>query len=337
MSDSAPDGEAERGELLETAAHWLLRILKDDDPNTRRNLDIWLAASPANAEAYAEVRAAMELTRRYSDDAGMLQFRQDALDRMAGQRRTRRRYAIAVAIAIVLAIPAGWIAYSQLTMPTPQIAAAYPVTRYRTNVGQNRVVTLPDGSTVTLDTDSAMQVAFSASERRIVLDRGQASFKVASDRQRAFTVVSGDRQVVAHGTEFDVRLDPGRVTVALLEGAVSVAPIAGGRGSPVRLQPNEVLTADGNNVAVHHGNVRDLMSWRDGLLIFENRDLRSAAREMGRYDKVRVEFADQRAAQMRISGSFHAGETRAFAEALVDILPLAIANQTQNRIVLKAI
>ncbi|MGC4110290.1 MAG: FecR domain-containing protein [Nocardioides sp.] len=337
MSEPAPEAPSAGERLLEEAALWHERMAQDPDHRTRNAFANWIAASPVNAGAFAEVEATVALAREAAEDPGLLALRHQTLARVALSRRrpwyTTR--AAAAALVLALAVPAAWFSYSHVAALTSGEATAAPQ-QYRTAVGERRTIQLADGSEVTLNTDSRLKVTYSAEERRLVLDRGQALFKVAKDAARPFTVTSGNRQVVAHGTEFDVRVDTDLFRVALLEGSISFAPHAGRPAGLVKLQPNEVLTARGDRIAVDHEDVRALASWREGLLVLHDRDLRSAAAEMNRYDATQIEFADERTARMRISGAFRVGDTQAFADALADVLPIETTERTADRIVLKA-
>lgn len=332
MSEQLP--EIDEG-VIEQAALWHERLARDAQ-RTRDALDAWLAASPAHAEAFAEIEATLAIARNAADDPGLLALRHQTLARVALRRRPwYGSRAVAAAVALVLAVPTVWLGYPYVaTLGTGD--AAIPTQHYRTAIGDRRTIQLADGSEVTLNTDTALDVAYSAQERRLVLQRGQALFKVAKDAARPFTVTSGPRQVTAHGTEFDVRVDADLFRVALLEGSVSIRTPADRSVSPITLKPNEVLTARGNRIAIDSEDARALASWREGLLVLHDRDLRSAAAEMNRYDARHIEFADERTARMRISGAFRLGDAQAFAEALTDVLPIETTENTSHRIVLKA-
>src|SRR5262249_39417186 len=91
---------------------------------------------------------------------------------------------------------------------------------YRTPVGGIESVPTADGSTITLNTDSQIRVALSASERRIELKHGEAYFEVAHDPNRPFVVHAGNKRVIAVGTKFSVRRDYDDVQVVVTEGKV---------------------------------------------------------------------------------------------------------------------
>lgn len=129
----------------------------------------------------------------------------------APPRRFNRVWAAAAAVVLAIGLSAGaWLLHSGGT-------------HYRTQVGEQRDVILPDGSKVTLNTDTALAVRYSDERRYIVLERGEALFVVKHDTGRPFDVAAGDTLTRALGTEFNVDMRSSKVTVSVLEGAVRVA------------------------------------------------------------------------------------------------------------------
>src|SRR3546814_14300232 len=112
---------------------------------------------------------------------------------------------------------------------------------YRTVLGERRVVTLADGSTVSLDAASEVRVAYSERARELALVRGQARFDVAHDPRRPFAVQARDQRVVAPGTAFNVDLFGPQVLITLIEGHVPVLDAtsspAAPTAQPVALRP----------------------------------------------------------------------------------------------------
>src|SRR3546814_3917007 len=103
---------------------------------------------------------------------------------------------------------------------------------YRTVLGERRVVTLADGSTVSLDAASEVRVAYSERARELALVRGQARFDVAHDPRRPFAVQARDQRVVATGTAFNVDLFGPQVLITLIEGHVQVLEATSSRAAP---------------------------------------------------------------------------------------------------------
>ncbi|ULQ48007.1 FecR domain-containing protein [Flagellatimonas centrodinii] len=248
-------------------------------------------------------------------------------------------------------------------------------TLYRAAVGERYAVTLDDGTALTLNTDSRAAVRFDDGVRQVRLLQGQALFEVAKNPQRPFIVTAGTHRVTALGTAFDVRLSPQQFEVTLIEGKVEVtdaelppataqgaAPAAEGGPPPgvqepalstvlspgqkftVALAPEDVTTAP--DVAatapprpapvVLQTDVRKVISWREGRVIFEGDRLDEAVAEMNRYGIRRVELANTELGALRISGIFNTGNPNVFVETLTQYLPLQVVAADPERIVLAA-
>lgn len=330
--------------LLETAAHWHERLAATPgDAALRAAFEAWRAADPAHAAAFAEIVAAHALARGAGETPAMLVLRHETLARLVVPRRSRSRLrpAIAAGLAAAMLGALTWQVLPPLpgtetiepARPAAVIAAASGV--YRTGVGERLTLTLADGSTAVLNTGSRLRTAYTAGERRLVLEQGQALFEVAKERGRPFVVSAGDQLIVAHGTAFDVRLARDEVKVALIEGQVTVKPRTAAKAQGVDLRPRELLVARGTATSVRRiENVEQVASWRDGILIFENNSLAEAAAEMSRYVPQRIEIVDPAVARIRISGAFHAGETDTFLEALDMHFQVTVVERTPERILL---
>lgn len=242
----------------------------------------------------------------------------------------------------------GWLR-SLTTSATPS-ATPEPTEQYATQVGQRSTVTLQDGSTVELNAKSIIRVRFTATQRRVDLLSGQALFHVAKGSQRPFVVAAGDREIVAIGTEFDVRRDSSSVRVTLVEGRVAVTqpPVDFNSETPrqwslqkpasgaVYLEPGQQsVTQEASGVTrVVSVDVQKVIGWRDGRVSFEDVTLVDALIEMNRHSLRQIRLADPALAQQRISGTFRAGEQQAFVEALESYFPLMVKVNDDAEIVL---
>jgi transmembrane sensor len=93
---------------------------------------------------------------------------------------------------------------------------------YATGIGERRLITLKDGSTIDLNSRSKVRVSFSDRERDVEFLEGQALFSVARDASRPFIVSVGKTAVRAVGTQFDVYRRSSGTTVTVVEGRVAV-------------------------------------------------------------------------------------------------------------------
>jgi transmembrane sensor len=168
--------------------------------------------------------------------------------------------------------------------------------------------------------------------------QGQALFKVAKHLPAPFEVYAGDQRITALGTVFDVRLEPDRVKVALLEGSVRVASASPTDSAEPRrevvLDPGQALEQRGSIVRVSDINPKRTNSWIDGVLDFDDEPLASAVAEVNRYSehKIILEGAEIRA--LRISGIFTTGDTERFAQTMAELFSLDVAHDTSGRIIL---
>jgi transmembrane sensor len=336
MTDRAPLEQARS--VIEEAAEWHGRLADaPDDQELRTAVDAWKTADPAHMLAFADVEIAHATARSMAETPELLALRHETLGRLVASRQTPWR-AIAASVALLVAIGGGWFGWQALRPGAggaPQIAAVEPGL-YRTGIGERLTVTLDDGSTAVLNTQSRLRVAYTATERRLVLETGQALFEVAKGQKRPFMVVAGDRTIVAHGTMFDVRLGgKAGVEVALIEGEVSVRNNAAPQSHAITLKPREVLSVTASAASVKPIAEPDqVVSWRDGMVVFENEDLTSAVAEMNRYSRQAIILEGDGLKTIRVSGAFRTGESGAFVEALQLSFPVGIAERTPEKIVL---
>lgn len=305
------------------AAEWVARLQnRPNDLGLRRDFDSWLKADPANKDAYASASDAWARLGALSDEPEILAARarlkaELAADQKRRHARPQMRWAAAVA-ALVTAGGFGtalWLA----TAPSDHAPAVAPAQTaqivYRTGVGEQKVITLADGSVATLSTDSVLRVTEMGARRALTLDRGEAFFQVAKNPQRPFVVTADGRTVTALGTAFNVRIDPGKWSVSLLEGKIRVADPAA--HNSVDLLPGSRLEQQaGSTWAVAAADVAALTSWRDGSVTFDNQPLAEIVGELNRYSVRKIRIDSPRVAATPMSGRFKTGDVSGFVDAL---------------------
>lgn len=209
---------------------------------------------------------------------------------------------------------------------------------YRTKIGERRAISLEDGSTIELNTDSQVRVRLGKAQRQLTLDRGQAMFAVAHDASRPFVVTAGDTAVRAIGTRFEVWREKDAVRVILAEGKVQVTKAAT-TGSPPA--PPIILAAGARldvtktkitaPVAV---DVAAATGWTQGRLTFKDTRLADAAAEVNRYSRRQVIIAPTLADQ-RFNGVFDTGDIDAFAHGVAAALNLSRSTRADGAIELR--
>ncbi len=299
-------------EVFAEAAAWIARL---HGPNrslqTDKGLRRWLDADAAHASAFEAMTAAWEVTGRIP--AGPFP-KVSRWERM-GYRQGFVRSALAVAAAAVLAV-AGFI-YLQRSNGVG------------TTVGEQRLLTLQDGTRVFLNTSTRIVVQYEQAARRVRLESGEALFDVARQAGRPFVVEAGGRQVRAIGTAFVVRDDPDRLTVTLVEGKVAVSEP--GTAVPAYLSPGQRLTLTGHGTPqVDRPSIEKATAWRRGLVDFETTELRVAVEEMNRYSERKLVVRNTDAAKLPITGVFRAGDSSSFAAAVARAYGLQVSETPQE-------
>jgi len=303
---------------LDQASTWFARLrTRSVSAATLEAYRDW-RQQPGNREAYIEVERLWTKAGALHGDAEIAQAVTDALTRSEGarQRRPHPLWGLGLAVA-VLTLAGAALLWPRLSAST-----------YATDVGEQRVVVLKDGSRLRLDTNTAVKVRLGARERRIDLVRGQALFEVAHDTTRPFRVMAGQAEVVALGTRFDVRRDGAAVRVTLLQGRVSV--VAHNAAGKVLLTPGQQVTAGkalGHPRAV---DVQTAVDWTSGRLVFQDTPLPAAIAEVNRYSRTPVVLQAPRAAGVTVSGAFDGGDVDAFVAAMSELHGLRAKSDGQT-------
>lgn len=238
--------------------------------------------------------------------------------------------AISVSLCTAMAIT---LVLTTLVTPTPsdQVIAS--------TVGERRKITLPDGSHVMLDTDSAISIRVTARERRVFVLKGRASFAVAHDPFRPFRVATDAMTVTAIGTDFDVSTTARTRSVTLVHGRVSVTPFhlrENVKGRSFMLSPGQQMTLTRSGVIEQFKTV-DLASttaWRQGRLEFTQVLVADAIAQANRYSTLKIRLLDPTIGSEQFDGSFRVGQTADLANALCEYFDLKIARTSPGEIFL---
>ncbi|EQB29815.1 FecR family protein [Sphingobium ummariense] len=316
----------------EAAIWWATcRQLDPDWFAADERFEVWLD-DPANSEAWHAIDRRIEQVGAFATMPEVREMRRAALELARVRKRSiGPRWALGTALAasVLAAIGLGSLTLSPRAVP--DIATVDNVQRFATAIGQRRDILLDDGSKVTLNTDSLVEVRYSADRRDVRLLQGEAMFHVAKNTARPFIVSAQSRQVTALGTAFDVRIrQDGHIQVLLVEGKVRVEPVRHnglGRIIPAldrtELSPGQQLIAEGQGeVEVVAADVERETAWNRGALIFRGDSLGDAVEEVNRYSAMPLMVDDPTIARLKVSGIFPTANQADFVAALEALYPV---------------
>ncbi len=326
----------------EQAVEWLL-VLEEATPETRQRFGDWLLESPLHVQAFlrastmdallerADPRRALAIdvhAATCGDTPDIVPPEQPAANAISRKHSPRKHRALMVAALAALAVAAA------LLWRPPDFAAWLPETlpaQYRTTVGEQRTIELPDGSVLHMNTGSAVQVRFTAGERHVRLLEGEAMFRVQPDPTRPFRVYSGYSIIQALGTVFNVERRHGSALVSVLEGAVQIDhdpaftphknaahPLAS-PSPPVRLDAGEQVRVarDGTINTPAPANLDQISAWRQRRLIFVDEPLHTIAEAFNRYNRTpKIRIGDEQARQRRYAAAFDADDPQSLLTVL---------------------
>jgi transmembrane sensor len=292
---------------VKEAAIWLARLRADDrSTEDERAFRAWLTADPRHAAAFESVNGVWDSVGALSRDLrnGKVEL----------ESRFNRRALLMGGIGLAVAA-GGTVAFMQ--------SAAAEV--YKTDVGEQKHVTLKDGTGLFLDTDTKLVVDFTDNSRNVVLRYGRANFRVAPDAKRAFAVEAAQKLVIGTRSNFDIRRDGDNVSVLLIHGVATVKNASADADAGRQLSDGERLSfTSGQSPRLDKPNLLPLLAWHTGQAIFENSALSDVVREMNRYSTVKLEVDDARISRLKVSGVYRVGDNGNFARSLSRLLPIEI-------------
>ena len=297
------------------------------DPGYREELEGSLEFL-AGAEALADDREIRGIARDFR--------------RVLQKRRSRRKLALGIAAGMLVASSAVLTHFSPWSGP-----ADSHLQKYFTRIGEQQTIRLIDGSVITLNTGGQLVVDYSGSLRRVLLERGEAYFEVADDPNRPFSVDLGLRTVTAIGTAFNIRKDPHRYQVAVIEGAVAIheatddvfaspPPVSIYGTGPPRVEAGWVVEFDVSRDALRafrSESIERYQDWRSGMLSFHDESLYRVVQELNRYSRTKILIEDASIMELSVFTALRVGEIDSALKGLEEVLPIQVTRH-YDRIVI---
>jgi len=323
-----------RAEIDEEAARWIWRMESGQASaaGERETLECWLREDPRHRRALDElskVWSVLDVPAGAQHDAriaGLARVEGRSVRRIGGWRWL----SAAAGLAVIVIGAALWL------------GSRNEIQTVSTAVGRHRNVTLADGSVVTLNTNTIVDIDLGRHRRTVHLRKGEAHFEIAHDRSRPFLVIAGDAVVRAVGTEFEVRLHADQhVDVLVNEGRVEVRdelpglPVGSGdANSGPAMAANVHAVSAGERFStgssihavtpVSPAQVDSELAWREGAIVFDSEPLSEAIAEIERYTDTRIIVLNPEVGRLLVGGRFKTDDLQGFLDGLEAALPVGV-------------
>ncbi|OZI71417.1 FecR domain-containing protein [Bordetella genomosp. 12] len=299
-------------ESLSHAAQWYATLQAEDASDADRHAwRAWLEASAKHALAWRHIE---QISQKF-DPLRTQGGRQAALTstRIVRQAASGRRRAMGL---IVTGIGLGIIGWS-----SGRNWWAANMADYHTSVGQQRELTLPDGTRIWLNTDSAVNVHYDDTSRSLTLVAGEILIQTAPDaRGRPFFVNTSSGRLQALGTRFTVHLLDKQVQVDVFEGAVQILTAA---GAERRVDAGQQARFGNESISPPGEAAQARQAWSRGIVVADNVPLSQLIDELSRYRRGHISVAPE-VADLRVMGTYPANDSDRALALLEQTLPLRI-------------
>lgn len=302
-----PDAPPPVSEVQRTAHAWVVRLTSGSVlPSDRAAARAWCEQAPEHQQAFVEARRLWCLSAHL------------AQPRAAARPSSRRTWAVGIAASLVLGLGLVWVQRMALDAD------------YYTGTGERRQVVLADGSRITLNANSAVDVNLAADGRRITLRKGEALFDVAPDPQRPFSVQAGELSATALGTIYAVRREGQSVDVTVRRGRVAVTE----GPDKVTLGVGETVAARADGLGAKQPvDVDKALAWEQGRLVFEMTPLSQVLEQVERYRPGILLITDTRLGALKVSGTFQLDHLDEGLATLQSVFALKIERYTDYLLV----
>lgn len=316
-----------RGMLRGEAASWLARLQSGRDPNIQLKFRQWHDSDARHA-------AAFEAVRRSYEQAGLLRHSSRVTPQGLGlrpqppARSSSRGYAVAAAIAVAVFVPAGVLLVAGV-LPLSGTSAMVLATR----VGEIRQFDLADGSRVTLDTATKVEVEIGRSRRSAHLAYGRARFQIVRAKAPFIIEAAGATVSAQHGV-LDVQQVGQQGHIQVLAGTVALGGSPENGRSPLLIGAGEAVTFN-KDAAGQESISAPGADWTTGMLQFNGTPLSEAVQLANRYSSEKIIVADD-LKPVRVTGAYRAGDVAGLARSLAAAFHLSLERTASGDLLLRS-
>jgi transmembrane sensor len=325
--------------INDAAASWFARREAGFNPRESAEFLRWCETDVRHAAAFERAEAAHRLLARLPESPAAAAMLAE-VNALCSAREPVVPFSTVWKSALGLAAAAAVALVFWSTRPDLDRANA----TYTTAAGHHQSISLPDGSTLILNSHSEVSVAFEPAERRVRLQHGEAHFYVAKDPARPFLVSAGSVTVRAVGTAFNVRRQAAAIEVLVTEGKVQVTREDAPHLTASELEP--IFLAAGERAFIDNVPASTLAAGqapassserstpRAPRLMFNNTPLSDVVERFNPYSRVQMEIADPDLAHHAVGGTFDADKAESFINLLITAGDVRVERVSETKVLL---
>ncbi|ACO80823.1 Anti-sigma factor, FecR family [Azotobacter vinelandii CA] len=295
--------------VAQEAVRWLVELQDDADELLRRDWQRWRAADPEHERAWQRIESVNRRLRGLPPAA--------ARAAVEGAPLHGRRQVLGMLGLAAVAVPGLWLAGGRAR---PWLAD------YRTAVGERRDIGLADGSRLSLNTDSAVNLRLASDSRWLELLRGEIQLEVAPGTA-SFHIATAQGSLLVEQARFNLRQYADHCRLGVLDGTVRVR-CAGHPDLQASLAAGQQIRFDSQRLGAPQPLDAAVAAWRDGMLVARDMRLADFLDELGRYHRGWL-GCDPRVANLHLSGTYPLRDSLAILAMLEVALPVRISQRTR--------
>lgn len=313
------------------ASDWLTRQSGSDDAHALEDFERWIEADPRHLETY-------ERLARTWDDLGALQHLHPLASARTPFASPTRAFTNVLTALTRPSVMVGGAVFAAIALLALYLGPHAPLLepQFETHLAEIAPIELSDGTRVTLGARSGVDVAYTQTDREVVLRSGQAFFEVAHNTARPFIVYAGDVAVRVVGTKFEVSRSQTQTIISVQEGVVVTA--LSGRSQTLRAGDRLVIDHTGQRflsapamLPVASIQPAHVAAWRQGRLAYDDTPLREVVADLNRYYAPGIELADRATGDIRITASFGSDDVDGFLGDLSSAFPVHVSEDARGR------
>jgi|APLak6261703504_1056268.scaffolds.fasta_scaffold00194_11 transmembrane sensor len=317
--------------IVEKAIDWHLHLHSDEaTPADNIAFEAWCHESPEHELAYNRLE---NMWGKFGDlDHAAAKAGLEAALKSGSAIKTITRHSRRVALGLLILVSTYSVMQSQ-----PGLVW---LAENKTPIGEQRNITLDDGSILMLNTNTALDVEYSDHQRLLKLHQGEVFITVAKDKSRPLIIATQHGTARALGTKFNVRLIEDSTQVAVVESTVETCNTPSLLSMPLLNSSKKTCTTvqagqgarytSGQMEIVSNIDTETIAGWSTGTLAIDNQPLPMVLTELQRYSVAQINFNESTLANMRVSGVLPLNNIRQSLDILSGKLPIKVSEPQAN-------